>query len=156
MTVRLPPSESDSAPSPQVPSPPDPGVTPVTSPDSLGPDSGASASGNVAPEVAEPSGTDSRIALRDARRQRRRTAWLCAAVVAISLGLTIVVVSLARTRPAPGPGVVVSFAVPVPSTALPGSTPLPTRPPAPRRQKEATVDHHRSHPRPGHHRARHP
>ena len=129
MTVRLTPSESDSAPSPQVPSPPDPGVTPVTSPDLRGPDSTvASAPGDATQEIAEPSGTDSRIALRDARRQRRRTAWLCAAVVAISLGLTIVVVSLARTRPAPGPGVVVSLAVPVPSTALPGSTPLPSDP----------------------------
>ena len=51
-----------------------------------------------------PGDHDSRIALREARRQRRRTAWLCAAVVALCLALTIVVVSLARTRPAPSSG----------------------------------------------------
>ena len=58
---------------------------------------------------------DSRIAHREARRQRRRTAWWCAAFVAVCLGLTIVVVSLARTRPAP-PGIVDSYAVAISST----------------------------------------
>ena len=69
------------------------------------------------------SGGDSRVALREARRQRRRTAWLCAAVVAVCLGLTIVVVSLARTRPAP-PGIVASYPFASPSIPVPGGTSL--------------------------------
>jgi len=53
-----------------------------------------------APDPAESSvDRGSRLALRDARRHRRRTAWLCAAVVALCLGLTIVTVTLARYRP---------------------------------------------------------
>ena len=44
---------------------------------------------------------DGRRALREARRQRRRTAWLCAAVVLLSLALTLLIVGLARDRPAP-------------------------------------------------------
>jgi len=72
-------------------------------------------------------GRDSRIALREARRQRRRTAWLCAAVVAVCLGLTIVVVSLARTRPAPT-GIVASYPFTAPSIPVPGGTSLPSDP----------------------------
>ena len=69
---------------------------------------------------------DSRVALREARRVRRRTAWLCAAVVALALALTIVVVSLARTRPIPhSSGPVASAAtapILVPSVPTPGAT----------------------------------
>ena len=56
---------------------------------------------DTAPGVPDPVTTESRVALREARRARRRTAWLCAAVVALALALTIVVVSLARIRPIP-------------------------------------------------------
>jgi len=77
--------------------------------------------------VRRPSGADSRIALREARRQRRRTAWLCTAVVAICLGLTIMVVSLARTRPAP-PGVVAPYMFASLSSPVPGGTSLPSDP----------------------------
>jgi hypothetical protein len=72
-------------------------------------------------------GSDSRIALREVRRQRRRTAWLCAVVVAVCLGLTIAVVGLARTRPAP-PGIIASYASALPSTPVPGGTSLPSDP----------------------------
>jgi hypothetical protein len=72
-------------------------------------------------------GSDSRIALREVRRQRRRTTWLCAAVVAACLGLTIVVLSLARTRPAP-PGTTVFFGSANSSITAPGSTPPPSDP----------------------------
>ena len=71
--------------------------------------------------------SDSRIALREARRQRRRIAWLCAAVVAVCLGLTIVVVSLARTRPAPT-GIVGSYPFASLSIPVPGGTSLPSDP----------------------------
>ncbi len=70
MTVRLTPTESETSPPQNAPAPPEP-----------------SADGG------------SRLALREARRQRRRTAWLCAAIVALCLGLTIVTVMLARYRP---------------------------------------------------------
>ena len=73
MTVRLTPTESETPPPQNAPDPPEP---------------------------SEPSADrGSRPALREARRQRRRTAWLCAAVVALCLGLTIVTVTLARYRP---------------------------------------------------------
>lgn len=114
MTVRLTPTESDSTQASQVAAPPQSSGGTVTTP---GTDDGAP-------------GTDTRIGLREARRQRRRTAWMCAAVVAVCLGLTIVVVSLARTRPAPAPGAVISSA-PAPlvqTTAAPGSTSLPGEP----------------------------
>ena len=69
---------------------------------------------------------DSRVALREARRVRRRTAWLCAAVVALALALTITVVSLARTRPIPqssGPlDSSTTALVLVPSIPNPGAT----------------------------------
>jgi len=69
----------------------DPGADPAADPG----DSDPAASG------------DGRRALREARKQRRRTAWVCAVVVALCLALTIVVVSLARYRPATPPGSVV-------------------------------------------------
>jgi len=70
---------------------------------------------------------DSRIALREARQQRRRIAWICAAFVAVCLGLTIVAVSLARTRPAPS-GIIDSYAAALSSTPAPGSPPPPSDP----------------------------
>lgn len=82
--------------------------------------------GDTAPDPTGAVGADSRIALREARRVRRRTAWLCAAVVALALALTIVVVSLARTRPIPqssGPFVPSASAqLLVPSVPTPGAT----------------------------------
>jgi hypothetical protein len=71
--------------------------------------------------------SESRIALREVRRQRRRTAWLCAAVVAGCLALTIIVVSLAQARPAPR-GASASFAPARSSTPLLGNTTPPTDP----------------------------
>jgi hypothetical protein len=75
---------------------------------------------------------DGRRAVREARRQRRRTTWLCAAVVALCLALTIVVVLLARDRPLGTPGVVGADAVSVsasvsasPAPAGAGTVPEP-------------------------------
>jgi hypothetical protein len=45
---------------------------------------------------------DTRRELREARRLRRRTLWLCAGVLALCLGLTALTVDLARSRPMPG------------------------------------------------------
>ena len=111
MTVRLTPTESDTPPPPQVPAPLSPSEHPVTasSPDARV--TGESSDPATPGSPARPEGSDggdgpvaeSRPALREARRQRRRTAWLCAAVVAVCLGLTIVVVSLARSRPVTPP-----------------------------------------------------
>jgi hypothetical protein len=101
MTVRLTPTESELTPPPQVPSPPSPSVVPVTTPETAG---------------------DGRPALREARRRRRHTAWLCAAFVAVCLALTIVVVTLARYRPAPtaSPGGAVASSIRTsPSTVVP-------------------------------------
>ena len=42
---------------------------------------------------------DTRRELRESRRQRRRTLWLCAGVLAVCLGLTVATVELARSRP---------------------------------------------------------
>jgi hypothetical protein len=64
-------------------------------------------------------GGDGRRALREARRTRRRTAWLCAAVVALCLALTIAVVSLARYRPVPPPAMVASASQVTLSSAVP-------------------------------------
>lgn len=144
MTVRLIPTMSDSTPPPQVPSPPQSSDAMVTdqavdAPDSSLPDppdgavrSESTPSDREVPADGVPPAADSRIALRDARRQRRRTAWLCAAIVALCLGLTIAVVSLARNRPAPFSGVVASSALPpgftVLSTHAPGSTLLSSEP----------------------------
>ena len=153
MTVRLTPTMSDSTPPPQVPSPPqlsDRTVTDAAGDEPASPASEASppdpsspdpSNGSTGAEVPPPDhegavdsspATDSRIALRDARRQRRRTAWLCAAILAVCLGLTIVVVSLARTRPAPSPGAAATSAFAsdfaVPSTHAPGSPTLPSQP----------------------------
>jgi len=74
---------------------------------------------------------EGRRALREARRQRRRTTWLCAAVVAVCLALTIVVVILARDRPAATPGVLGATAASpsVPASPVPaggGTVPSPT------------------------------
>ena len=81
---------------------------------------------DTAPGVPDPVTTESRVALREARRARRRTAWLCAAVVALALALTIVVVSLARIRPIPQSSAAVTTAVTVhilvPSVPTPGAT----------------------------------
>jgi len=111
MTVRLTPTESDSTPAHLEPDPP-------RSADAIAPapvvvTDGATIAHDApttAPEVPSDPGehvaNDSRPALREARRQRRRTAWLCAAVLAICLALTIVVVSLARTRTVPTSGTV--------------------------------------------------
>jgi hypothetical protein len=143
MTVRLIPTESDSTPPPQVPSPPEPSdatATDSAADEPTDPSEAASVDGDAdlsedlptaAPEDGGSGGGDTRIALREARRQRRRVAWWCAAVVAVCLGLTIAVVSLARTRPAPSPGVVESStltALVVPSTPAPGSPTLPSDP----------------------------
>ncbi|HEX7444165.1 MAG TPA: hypothetical protein VF320_09775 [Acidimicrobiales bacterium] len=148
MTVRLTPTESDSTPPPHDPFPSEPtdraaaapaGDTAPNSSDDSPDDSTAEAPGDTSIEArsstepAEPAtgpsgAVDSRVALRDARRRRRRVAWWCAALVAISLALTIVVVSLARNRPAPTPGSVVSSALVVPSTEATGSTALPHDP----------------------------
>jgi len=148
MTVRLTPTESDSTPPPHDPSPPEPtteamaaqdgGSAPIPSDDSSdddpgdGPDDGpgeaGSSTGHVEPVANASGGTDSRVALREARRQRRRVAWWCAALVALCLALTIVVVSLARNRPAPTPGSVVSAALFVPYTDATGSMALPHDP----------------------------
>ena len=103
MTVRLTPTESDTTPPPPVPAPPLRGDSSVTAPD-------APTEGPVDPPPGDPApasdagpAADSRRAVRESRRQRRRTAWLCAAVVAACLALTIVVVMLARDRPAAPP-----------------------------------------------------
>jgi hypothetical protein len=150
MTVRLTPTESDNSPPPQVPSQPEPpdahqasgGVpaSPATRADTVaepaagdGPTDGTPPPGDVGP----PGPGDGRRALREARSQRRRTAWLCAAVVALCLALTIVVVTLARYRPAGPPTGVVTAALtssPYPtshaSTTTSGvdRTPRPARP----------------------------
>ena len=143
MTVRLIPTESDSTPPPQVPSPPEPSDVTVT--DSAAdrpsvPSEVDAADGDAdrsdRPPTGHPGeggsgGGDTRIALREARRQRRRVAWWCAAVVAVCLGLTIAVVSLARNRPAPSPGVVASSTLTtlvVPSTPAHGSPTLSSDP----------------------------
>ena len=143
MTVRLTPTESDNNPPPQVPLPPEPSDVTVTPPAADPP--GAPLEDASTDETADlpdsppaatqgdtgPGGGDSRITLRETRRQRRRVAWLCVAVVAVSLGLTIVVVSLARSRPVPSGGVVATSpltALVVPSTPTPGSTSPPFDP----------------------------
>lgn len=54
---------------------------------------------------------ESRRTLRESRRQRRRTAWVCAVVVALCLALTIAVVSMARYRPLRAPGTMESAAL---------------------------------------------
>ena len=136
MTVRLTPTESDSTPLPHNPSSPEPTdaamATPAGDPSPIpsdhspddGPGEAQSSTEPVEPVTSASGGTDSRVALRDARRQRRRVGWLCAAIVAICLALTIVVVSLARNRPAPTPGAVVSSALFVPSNDAIGSMAL--------------------------------
>lgn len=122
MTVRLTPIESESTPSAPVPAPSLPSELPVTDTGAVAPVAGAdgAADGDRS--------TDSRIALREARRARRRTTWLCAAVVALALALTIVVVSLARDRPVPSsaPGTVATLSAP--STAATGGSPPPSDP----------------------------
>jgi hypothetical protein len=143
MTVRLTPTESDNNPPPQVLLSPEPCDVTVTPPAADPP--GAPSEDASTDETADlpdgppaagqgctgPGGGDSRITLREARRQRRRVAWLCVAVVVISLGLTIVVVSLARSRPAPSAGVVAPSSITalvVPSTPTLGSTSPPSYP----------------------------
>ena len=74
--------------------------------DTVDPDPGADPGADPGDSDPAASG-DGRRALREARKQRRRTAWVCAVVVALCLALTIVVVSLARYRPATPPGSVV-------------------------------------------------
>jgi len=101
--VRLTPSESDIPPPQSAPTPPD---------DPAGP--------QAVEALAEGHAGDGRRALREARRQRRRTAWVCAAVVGLCLALTIVVVSLARERPVSPSGIgaaAVTVSASVPTTA---------------------------------------
>ncbi len=149
MTVRLTPTESDNNPPPQVPLPPEPRDVTVTPPATDPPGASSEVGDSIEDDATDqsadfpggPSGPvhgdtgkgagNSRITLREARRQRRRVAWLCVAVVAVSLGLTIVVVSLARSRPAPPAGVVATSSLTafvVPSTPTHGSTPPPSDP----------------------------
>ena len=87
MTVRLTPTESAPPPRPvaTTPHPHDAGILPAA---------------------------ESRQELREARRLRRRTAWLCAAIVALCLALTIVAVSLARYRPVGPPAALAASGVP--------------------------------------------
>ncbi len=113
--MRLTPTESDNTPPPQVSVQPQSSDGRVTSSEPTIPSDGAA--GEPGATDPPPAGTpgdhgasDTRIALREARRQRRRTAWLCAAVVAVCLALTIVVVSLARNRPPPSSGVLTAYA----------------------------------------------
>lgn len=111
MTVRLTPTESDSTPPHHIPAPPDPSDVQVTTPgaaDLLASTPVSSDADSERPtDVPRAPGprtvAEGRRALREARRKRRRTAWLCAAVVAVCLGLTIVVVTLARYRPVAPP-----------------------------------------------------
>ena len=134
MTVRLTPTESDTTPPPPAPAPPAAGGACDLGPDIGGPDApvppappaGGAVDDLPPAPVDGPSrsdvdgggdigpGAEGRRALREARRQRRRTAWLCVAVVALCLALTIVVVTLARYRPVtpPGPVGAASGAVP--------------------------------------------
>ena len=138
--MRLIPSESDSSPA----APSQPSAPPVapTGTDHTVPTDQTDAAPPVGGTVAEPALVapvdvesaipeqatvpDSRVALREARRVRRRTAWLCVAVVAVALALTIVVVSLARIRPIPQSSAAVTTAVTVhilvPSVPTPGAT----------------------------------
>ncbi len=101
MTVRMTPTEPDGA-------EPDGVQSDGAEPDGAEPDGAAASMADTPTEAPEDSDSgasgDSRRVLRESRRQRRRTAWLCAAVVALCLALTIAVVSLARYRPLPGPG----------------------------------------------------
>jgi hypothetical protein len=149
MTVRLTPTESDTPPLPQVPAPPDPGdirVTPqgVNIPGDIPTEgNGEVASGPIPGQtpVAEdappgppkyagsPVAADGRRALREARRQRRRAMWLCAAFVALCLALTIVVVTLARYRPV-GPSSALTVTTTVPSAVVPTPAPVVDRVPA--------------------------
>ncbi len=67
--------------------------------------------GPVGPELGDT--TDTRRELREARRLRRRTLWLCAGVLALCLGLTALTVDLARSRPMPGSsGATISVSAP--------------------------------------------
>jgi hypothetical protein len=109
MTVRLTPTESGN---PQPPPRPAPPHTSGVLPPGDGPD---------APSAPDGTGAETRRALREARRARRRTAWLCAAFVALCLGLTIVVVSLARYRPAGPPASLAAAEVVVPSDPVPSA-----------------------------------
>jgi hypothetical protein len=84
---------------------------------------------DAAPPVPGPVTPDSRVTLREARRARRRTAWLCAAVVALALALTIVVVSLARSRPVPQSSA--PMGTPVTARMLAAHPPVRPAPPVP-------------------------
>jgi len=84
---------------------------------------------DAAPPVSGPAAPDSRVTLREARRARRRTAWLCAAVVALALALTIVVVSLARSRPVPQSSA--PMGTPVTARMLAARPPVRPAPPVP-------------------------
>jgi len=78
------------------------------------------------PDPEEPAGdarTESRSALRAARRRRRRISIVCAVLIAVCTALTLLIVAVARDR-TPGPQVVIpaaSFAVspPVDHHAIP-------------------------------------
>jgi hypothetical protein len=111
MTVRPIPTESDGTAPIQMPELPDAS--------SVGAESQDPTSQHPATVDATAIG-DGRRALREARRQRRRTAWWCAAVVALCLALTIVVVNLARYRPVTPPAALASASPPHPvSTRTP-------------------------------------
>jgi len=102
MTVRLTPTESDGVPEPHAAS--------AGSPEPHAGDP-PSTSDAAHIEADGPDPGDSRRALRESRRQRRRTAWVCAVVVALCLALTIAVVTMARYRPIRAPGTVESVAL---------------------------------------------
>lgn len=60
-----------------------------------------------------------RRALREARRQRRRLAVFCAAVIVACLAMTIVVLGMARDRPAPAvPSGTATAGPPAPGTGV--------------------------------------
>ena len=118
MTVRSIPTGSGTPPPPTVQQSPGLGDAPVT------PSADAAATGAASAPVV-----DGRRTLREARRRRRRTAWLCVAVVAVCFGLAVLVVSLARDRPLPGPAVVSAGAAvrPAPVGADPNLPPSALR-----------------------------
>ena len=108
---------------------PQPGHVPGVGGDPTGEDDPSSGHLRSTDDADRPEAmTDSRMALREARRIRRRTAWLCAAVVALALALTIAVVSLAKARPpqASTPVVTVSSSA-YPIASAPAPAPGPWR-----------------------------
>lgn len=139
MTVRTTPTESGTTPRPPDLHPPVPGdappevagvgQSPTSPPNGTDPPSGPAGAGGTDRPWPSPDRprTDSRRALRDARRQRRRASVVCAVVVAVCLALTILVVDLARNRAAGPQGVGPALAL-LPVTH-PRFVPLDPQPP---------------------------